>query len=194
MQEKLPPSVFDLRISQTVRLHLFSFSSGVITSRSADNLSLSLSLSLVSSSELSLRAVRAFLLRSLRLLRPTRFIRALFPSNRAFPGGRPFLCLSSRPRPLWRWMCQSNLHFGGRPLLRSVIKRKSTNYNWQLNWRRDAAAANNTPKRTNGGRDSKESKQRHRFAVFLSFVFASAEAAAAATGKMDYVTLSHCCV
>ena len=82
-------------------------------------------------------------------------------------------------------MCQSNLHFGGRPLLRSVIKRKSTNYNWQLNWRRDAAAANNTPKRTNGGRDSKESKQRDRFAVFRVV----GDGGGGATGKMDYVTV-----
>ena len=80
-------------------------------------------------------------------------------------------------------MCQSNLHFGRRPPacppLRSVIKRKSTNYNW-----RPTAAANNTAKE----RTAEETqKSQNNATVSLPFALTSA---ASAAGKMDYVTVS----
>ena len=134
------------------------FSSSVITSRSLAPQTISL----VSSSELSLRAVRAFLLLSLRLIRPTRYIQALSPSHRTFPGGRSLSPLDvSIKSTLWRPPSAP---------LRSVIKRKSTNYNWRTARNADAAAANNTePKRTNGGRDSKRVKTTRPFRA-VSFV------------------------
>ena len=152
------------------------FSSSVITSRSLAPQTISL----VSSSELSLRAVRAFLLLSLRLIRPTRYIQALSPSHRTFPGGRSLSPLDvSIKSTLWRPPSAP---------LRSVIKRKSTNYNWRTARNAGAAAANN-PNRSEQTADAtqKESKQRDRFAQFRSFCWRH-------DSKMDYVTVSLCCV
>ena len=168
--------MFDLWISQTVRLHPFSFflqCNYFSLSRSADNLARQF-----------VRIITSSCPRFPASFSPTH------PPDQIYSGTFSVSSYVSRRALPFPAGCVNQIYTldAARPPLRSVIKRKSTNYNWRTARNAGAAAANN-PNRSEQTADAtqKESKQRDRFAQFRSFCWRH-------DSKMDYVTVSLCCV